>query len=93
MYTVFMTKNSIPHTPMLIELNRKTSPDKTRITPEIIGFRTWAYKPVVTNLLVGSQGANVPLPILKNIRMVINIIDSPTPIIIIPIIVVQSPLG
>jgi len=40
----------------------QASPASMNITPEIMGFRTNRYGPVITRRLGGSHGANVPFP-------------------------------
>jgi hypothetical protein len=60
--------------------NRMASPNNAIKTPEIMGFRTYRYRPVTTICFVGAQGARVPSPILENIRM--QMIKRATPMII-----------
>ena len=74
---MLITKNSPAHINMLFDKKARASPSKTVNTPMIMGFLTWRYGPFITNFFGGDQGANVPLPILMNEEIVMNIRVSP----------------
>src|SRR6516225_12504538 len=48
------------------DLNASASPNRSKMTPEIIGLRTNRYGPLTTNSRGGSQGARVPFPSVVN---------------------------
>ena len=70
-------KNITAHMKIFNDKIAIDSPVRTIKTPEIIGFLTCPYIPPVTNFLVGLHGANVPLPILIIVDIVIVMIYNP----------------
>lgn len=53
------------------EARMSDSPARIISTPNIMGFRTYACKPVTTSFFVGLQGARVPFPFRINDEIVI----------------------
>lgn len=47
------------------DCNKIPNPNKVINTPESIGFLTYAYGPVITNLGGGLKGTGVPLTLRK----------------------------
>jgi len=57
--------------------NNSASPDKIKSTPVIMGFLTYRYGPLTTNVFGGFQGAGVPFPNRKKRRIVVIARNTP----------------
>src|SRR5437764_7667770 len=88
-----MAKNTAAQVNTAPDRSASDSPRRTRITPLIIGLRTYRYTPATTRRRGGSHGASVPRPRVANCQTVVQINPNPAAITTAPTRIAARPSG